>query len=114
MTNLYTEGTESFIYYMARKVLVDDLIRLMQDKPETKMHPQYLRTHSLGIVIRFDQKRVDVVDTSFPVILLSDGTGHLLVVDGLNRVIKAWQAGSAKIGVKILELDEFRSIFQPL
>lgn len=114
MSTSYQEGNESFICFMARRILVDDLIRLAHEKPGSKMNPLYLQRHTLGTVYRFDQARVDAADPSIPVILYNDAEKGLMMLDGLHRTIKACQHKLAKIPVKILEQDDLRSIYQPL
>lgn len=117
MKRTYREGPESFIYFGAKKILIDDLIRLNHGVEPTQVRVSDILNDSMGNTIHTEEARVDAADTSFPIILLKplpsrNPTPSPLLLDGTHRVVKAKRLNQEFIPAHFITPRQLRSVMR--
>jgi hypothetical protein len=87
MLHQYREGSHSTVTHMGETILVDNLLKLTQ----TQEYPRLVKVSDLVWILsetKVDQDRVTKADTRFPLIVLQEHSGRLVVLDGVHRLTK--------------------------
>lgn len=87
MLQQYREGPQSTVTHMGSEILVDKLLELAQ----TQEYPRMVKISDLVWVLHeteVEEDRVVKADTRFPLIVLKECSGRLVVLDGVHRLTK--------------------------
>lgn len=87
MLQQYREGPQSTVTHMGSEILVDKLLELAQ----TQEYPRMVKISDLVWVLHeteVEEDRVGKADTRFPLIVLEERSGRLVVLDGVHRLTK--------------------------
>ncbi len=79
------------------------------DTNDYNLTPQEVLEHKKGTAEH--RKKVEGADLSYPIDLM-ENKGRWLILDGLHRLVKAYESGSKKVRVRIIPREKIPEILQ--
>ena len=109
MLQQYREGPTSTVTHMGSLFAVDDLIGFTQ----TQQYPRMIKVSDLVWVLHeteVEEKRVVKANTRFPLIVLEERSGRLVVLDGVHRLVKLTRQHSQFVRCFIIKEAELEAL----
>lgn len=109
MLQQYYEGSHSTVTHMGAEILVDKLLELAN----VQEYPRMVKISDLIWVLHeteVEEKRVVKANTRFPLIVLEERSGRLVVLDGVHRLVKLTRQHSQFVRCFIIKEAELEAL----